>query len=68
MRRILLALLCVGAGACATMDEIGCRYAKWDELGGADALTGGQPRSDQHAYQCSRYNVAAAQKESISAR
>jgi len=50
------------------MDEIGCRYAKWDELGGADALTGGQPRSDQHAYQCSRYNVAAAQKESISAR
>jgi len=62
MRRVFLALLCAGANACATMDETGCRYAKWDELGQADGLAGGQPRIDQYAYQCSQHQATADEK------
>ena len=57
-----LIFLCVCLTGCATMDETACRSANWSELGKRDGLTGGGPRIDQYAYQCSRYNVAAAQQ------
>ena len=62
MRALRLLLVCGALTGCATMDESACRSAKWDELGYADGVTGGPPRIDQYAYQCSQYNVAPDEK------
>src|SRR2546428_6637916 len=54
--------LCIALAGCAGMTENQCRVADWAQLGERDGIFGNQPRIEVYAYQCGRYQVAAAEK------
>ena len=55
-------LVCLSLAGCAGMTENECRVADWSQLGERDGIYGNQPRIEVYAYQCGRYQVAAAEK------
>jgi hypothetical protein len=62
MRRLFLPVFLVLAG-CADMSQQQCASADWAQLGERDGMAGLRPWIDQYGYQCSRHNVAAAEKD-----
>jgi hypothetical protein len=61
MRHALL--LCLALAGCAGMNQEQCAGANWTQLGERDGLTGTRPWVEQYDYQCSRYNLRAAEKD-----
>ena len=62
MRHLALLILVLAAG-CAGMSERECRGADWAALGERDGIGGNRPRIEVYDYQCSRYNLRAAEKD-----
>jgi hypothetical protein len=48
---------------CAAMSENECRVGNWYALGERDALSGSQPRIEQLADQCGRYQVRPSERD-----
>ena len=61
MTRVII--LCALLLGCAPMSESECRVSNWYARGEQDALTGSQPRLEQYAEQCGRYQVRPAAQE-----
>ena len=44
-------------GACAGLDDVGCRHANWYNLGYRDAIFGIQRQDDVYTLQCEPHGV-----------